>query len=77
MEPEDVHCTKRSQFDVDAYSFVGFFITCIKFRRSLFQKREETRLKVVQRPALVSQKYLSFWAILDLVNTDWIFVLPP
>lgn len=75
-----MHCTKRSQFDMDAYfilfffdmdaySFVGFIITCIKFGRSLFQKREETRLKMVQRPALVSQKYMSFWAILDLVNT--------
>ena len=51
-------------FDMDAYSFVGFIITCIKFGRSLFQKREETRLKMVQRPALVSQKYMSFWAIL-------------
>lgn len=29
-------------------------ITCTKFGRSLFQKREETILKVVQRPALVS-----------------------
>ena len=76
MEPEDVHCTKQSQFDVNAYSFVGFIITCIKFGRSLFQKREETRLKMVQRPALVSQKYMSFWTILDLVNTCWIFVLP-
>lgn len=76
MEPEDVHCTKQSQFDVGAYSFVGFIITCIKFGRSSFQKREETRLKMVQRPALVSQKYMSFWAILDLVNTCWIFVLP-
>ena len=37
MEPEDVHCTKRSEFDLDAYSFVGFIITCIKFGRSLFQ----------------------------------------
>lgn len=37
-------------------TFVGRIITCIKFGRSLFQKREETRLKVVQRPALVSQK---------------------
>ena len=63
-------------FDVDACSFVGFIIACIKFGRSLFQKREETRLKMVQRPALVSQKYMSFWAILDLVNTCWIFVLP-
>lgn len=56
-------------FDVDAYSFVGFIITCIKFERSLFQKREETRLKMVQRPALVSQKHMSFWAIIDHVNT--------
>lgn len=56
-------------FDMDAYSFVGFIITCIKFERRLFQKREETRLKMVQRPALVSQKHMSFWAIIDLVNT--------